>query len=209
VKDLYDNVQGWSVSEHPKMDPEIVEASRVVRPSERAESESDLAAFFSRQSVSAHETVLFFASNPSLVRLYILQAGVKYPRFEFIATQIVKSLAFFTALETRSRTQSARLDHTLLVDLAVSIREGMSEIEQTIAGYFAYRHLLEEVGIAPTFPSLGVRVLSTDLSSETHKIVRDPGEKGQMRLFGLGLRVDNQVVGSARVSKSGEEDDRD
>ncbi len=78
-----------------------------------------------------------------------------------------------------------------------------------IAGFFVFRDILREIGLAEAVPALGCVVKPDELSSDKHKFVRDPSQQGRLRLFGLGLKAEDRIIGSARVQKSGYEDDRD
>ena len=77
-----------------------------------------------------------------------------------------------------------------------------------IAGYFAFRSALGEVGLHEVDSRLGCVVPQDQLSSENHKVIRDYPETGRQRLFGLGIKVGSKVISNARVVKSGDENDR-
>jgi hypothetical protein len=56
---------------------------------------------------------------------------------------------------------------------------------------------------------LGAAVDPTDLSSERHKVIRDPQRPGALRVFGLGIEVDDKIISSGLIMSSGAIDDRD
>jgi hypothetical protein len=199
----------WRVSQSPVMDDAIAATADIVLPDVQAESERALSDFFSRNLKTPHELGLFFGVNPWALSVYLSGADSAWPKFEVIADQIKKSLVFLSRLAEKATELTKNLEEDIRIDLAIAIREQLGDLEEMMAGYFVLRSMLGEIGLREAVPSLGGVVKPEEISSETHKYVRDPSEKGRLRLFGLGVKVGDRIVSSARVLKSGDENDRD
>lgn len=203
------SVQGWLVSESPRLDPAVLSVAEIVMPGAQPESKESLGVFFSRRLQTPHEISYMFALNPWAIDIYLSRPNTPWPKFEILADQIIKSLIYFARLNDRALALRQSLEEDIKIDLGIILREPLSEIEEMIAGFFVFRDILREIGLAEAVPALGCVVKADELSSDKHKFVRDPSQPGRLRLFGLGLSADGKIIGSARVQKSGDEDDRD
>jgi putative Mn2+ efflux pump MntP len=72
-----------------------------------------------------------------------------------------------------------------------------------------FRDVLDQHGLHPVMEGLGKPIDQKELSSEKHKFIRDPDRRGRLRVFGLGIRIDDMVVSSGLIMNSGDENDRD
>ena len=116
------------------------------------------------------------------------------------------------ALET-ARQQGAKLLHglesALLTELGVELRGQLAAIESELAGYFMFRDVLAEAGLASVEPFLGRVIEKAELSAEKHRVIREQAAVGRSRNITLGLKVGETVVGSVDVVNSGDPDDCD
>jgi hypothetical protein len=202
-------VQAWLVSESPRLDPAILSVAEIVIPEAWPESEESLGVFFSRRLQTPHEISYMFALNPRAIDIYLSRPNTTWPKFDILAEQIIKSMIYFARLNDKALALRQSLEEDIKIDLGIILREPLSEIEEMIAGFFVFRDILREIGLAEAVPALGHVVKADELSSDKHKFVRDPSQQGRLRLFGLGLRAEDKIIGSAKVQKSGDADDRD
>jgi hypothetical protein len=203
------DIREWVAAESLRLDPELSSILEITLPKPQNESVETLQKFFSQNPNSPHEIAFFFASNPWAIRTFLTQEKHPWPKFDIVAEQIVKSLNYFSRLNDRATTTMQHLDENLKIDLAIALRDNIDEFEEMIAGYFALRNLLAEIGLERAEPELGVAVDTAKLSSEKHKVIRDPSQKGQLRVFSLGFKVNDKVVANSRIMESGEQDDSD
>jgi len=199
----------WLDEDVPTLDPVLESVSTLRLPDPRDPSREVLSEFFSRLPSLPHEATFFFGVNPWAVEVYLAAPERSWPSPSSLLEQIAKSSAHFAAMRTRSDDLQNDIDRTAKTELAIRWRSTFAEIEEMIGGYFAFRRMLATIGLGEVDAELGKVVGSEELSSEKHKVVRDPTQRGRSRLFGMGLKVGERVVGSATVMKSGEDDDRD
>lgn len=209
LREISDAVQSWYTSDLPPIDPSLMATTTIELPEVSNPSEQSLSKFFSAPVKNAHAVALFFGNNPWAVDLYFSARLSSWPNPKLLLGQITKTFSYLAGLRSQSDALKNRLNETVRIDLAIVLRDGLAEIEETIAGYFALRNILSDLGLKEVDSRLGAVVSQEDLSSERHKVIRDQAARGKQRLFGLGLKVGERVIGSALVMKSGEDDDRD
>ena len=209
LADVENSIRSWEIDDSPRLDPEIASAAKPRSPEARAESEEFLGAFFSRRLENPHEVSYMFAENPWALAAYLARPKADWPKVDLIFEQIIKSLVYFARLDNRARNAWQALEEEVKIELGVTLRESLSDIEEMIAGFFIFRSMLHEIGLEEAESGLGCVVKPEQLSSERHKFVRDPLQQGRLRLFGLGIKIRDRVIGNARVEKSGDENDRD
>ncbi len=199
----------WKSNDSPKMDPTIAAVSAIRLPKEQPASEQALEEFFRQQVNSPHDAALFVGSNPWAADILFGGKHGAWPKPELLLEQICKSFLFVATVKQRAAEGLRQIPHAIKVELAIALREYTSEIEAELAGYFTFRSLLGEIGLHTVTPDLGEGIKPEQLSSERHKLIKDPERQGRLRIFGLGIRVDDQVVGAVTITKSGDKDDRD
>ena len=153
--------------------------------------------------------VLFLASNPWAQDLLLAGDDPTLPRPGEIVQMMFEGVR---ALET-ARQQGAKLLHglesALLTELGVELRGQLAAIESELAGYFMFRDVLAEAGLASVEPFLGRVIEKAELSAEKHRVIREQAAVGRSRNITLGLKVGETVVGSVDVVNSGDPDDCD
>jgi len=206
---LLDCLKQWEHADSPPIDASLLSVSTIELSLPKAEGVDSLASFFSSPTRTPHEVAYFFGVNSWAVDVYLANhTNSSWPSLTLLVPQIISSLIYFTALKDRCVTLWDELDEAIRIELAITLRDGLAEIDETVAGYLAFRQILADLGLKAVDPNLGGVIPQEKLSSEEHKLIRDPSERGRHRLFGFGLKVGDRVIGSARVMKSGDEDDR-
>jgi hypothetical protein len=201
-------VEEWASAESPRLDATLQSRSNSVLPLAAEPSRALVEQLFQGQLRSPIEFALFAGANPWAIDLIFGEPGA-WPKAELVAEQIVRSFVIEAGLRQRAEAELRSLARTVRVELGVVLRETLYEIEVDIAGYFAFRDILDEVGFHPVMPKLGESVKQADLDSQRHKSIQDPGRRGRLRVVSLGLQVDDAVVGSGTVMNSGDGNDRD
>ncbi len=206
---LLDSVNGWRSSESPTIDPSIASVSEIVGTETRPADAQLLNALFSARSITPHNISFFLGANPWAIKLYLSLPDSSWPKLELVVEQIVKSLTYFANLNERAKNSMQELDQNIKTDFGITLRDGLDEVEEMLAGYFTFRSILRGMGLDQVEPALGEPLNQEDVSSDKHKLFRDPSQPGRLRIFSLGLKVDGRVVGSSKVLRSGDRDDRD
>jgi hypothetical protein len=164
---------------------------------------------FTHRVPPALEFTLTVAQDPWVIDAILGQSRGPWPKAEILVGQIVNRHIHVAQVRNRSREQLATLDDAVRTELAMVLRAFIADIEAELAGFFAFRDILDRNGLRPVMDKLGSIIEQRDLSSEKHKVVREPGTLGRLRVFGLGIRVNDTVLSSGLIMNSGEEDDRD
>jgi hypothetical protein len=206
---LSQTIDEWAAGNSPKLEATIEALASGQLPSEYAPAKDHVEQFFRGQPRGRHDFALLAGTNPWAIDIVFGGEQGLWPKPELLVDQIVRSYVFVANLRRRAEAELKGLERTIKVELAVALREGLSDIEADLTGYFIFRDILNEIGLHPIISKLGERVDERELSSQKHKLIRDPNRKGLLRAFSLGIRVDDTIVGSATVMKSGDEDDRD
>lgn len=206
---LSNNVEEWATSDSPTLDAAISSYASTALPAEHNSDRSYVEHFFRERPRGPNDFALLVGTNPWAIDLIFADDQGPWPKLELLLTQLTRSFIFISQLRRRAEAQLEAIDHSVRVELATVLREPLGDIEADLAGYFIFRDILDEAGLHPVMPKLGGRVEEKELSSQRHKVIRDPGRRGLLRAFGLGIRVDDTVIGSGTVIKSGGEDDRD
>jgi hypothetical protein len=199
--------QDWAAAPPPAIDPVITTTASVALPA-TLPNEDGLIDLFTHRMPSAVEFALTAAKNPWVVEVVIRQRG-PWPKAEMLIRQIVDRYVHVAQVRNRSLEQLENLADTVRTELATALREVLSDIETEIAGYFAFRDILDHNGLHPVMNKLGVVVGQQELSSEKHKVMRDPSMRGRLRVFGLGIEVNGRVLSGGLLMNSGEDDDSD
>jgi len=202
-------IEDWAASNSPRLDPSIEAFASTDLPSERAPEKRFIDQFFRDHGHGFHDFALLVGSNPWIAEMVFEKEQDAWPKPELLFDQIVRSFGLIVSLRRRAEAETEGLEHTIKVELAIALRETLSDIEADLAGFFVFRDVLDKAGLHPVVSKLGERVEQRDLSSQKHKLIRDPNKPGALRAFSLGIRVDDTTVGSVTVMKSGDEDDRD
>jgi hypothetical protein len=205
---LVRDVRSWIDRDSPAIDRSLEIAQNMGIPQKLSENVPTLETFFLRQPSHPQELILFLAQNGWALPYLATQRGA-WPTFNVILDQLTKSFVFIKGLRTRGEAEIADLNTSILTDLAISIRSSVSNIEEQLAGYFAFRQILSELGIQPVSAELGAAVSENELGTEEGRSLREPGRQGKYRIFSLGMKVKKKVVDVAIAAKSGVEDDRD
>jgi hypothetical protein len=132
-----------------------------------------------------------------------------WPKSEVLSNQIVKAFLYVVQLRRAAEALLDHVDRLVRIELGTIVRETLADIESDLAGYFIFRDILDQSGLQPVVQKLGSRVDERELSSQAHRVIRDPLRRGALRIFGLGIQIDGSVVSGSTVMKSGGEDDRD
>ena len=209
IERLSRNIEEWADNDSPKLEAAISSYALTTIPVEHALDRSYLEQFFRDRPRGPNDFALFAGANAWVIDLIFADEQGPWPKTELLLTQINRTFVFVSQLRKGAEAQIETIDHTVRVELAIRLRELLSDIEGDLAGYFILRDILDEAGLHPVMPKLGERVEEKELSSRRHKVIRDPSRRGVLRAFGLGIRVDDMIVGSGTVMKSGGEDDRD
>jgi hypothetical protein len=202
-------IEEWAASNTPGLDAAIEAFASAELPPEFPPANANLDQFFGGQRRGPHDFALFAGTNPWAIDVLFGGQRGSWPKPELLLGQIVRSFLFAARLRRRANAELKALGRTIRVELAIALREGLSDIEAELTGYFIFRDVLDKIGLHPVMPKLGERVEQGELSSKKHKLIRDPDRPGLLRVFGLGVAVGDTVVGSATVMKSGGKDDRD
>lgn len=208
IEGLSVEVRRWIDLDSPAMDRSFEIAHTMGIPQKLTEGPATLEAFFLRQPSHPQELILFLAQNNWALPYLSSQRG-SWPGFNVILDQITKSYVFIRGLRNRGEAEIANLNGAILTDLAIAIRQSVSNIEEQLAGYFAFRQLLGEIGIGQVAAVLGAGISEQEHGTEETRLLRDPGRQGKYRIFSLGMKVNKKVVDVAIAVKSGVEDDRD
>jgi hypothetical protein len=202
-----DIVQEWATASPGAVDPVIMTAASVELPPP-LQSEDDLRELFAHRVPSSLEFTLTVAANPWVIDAVLQQRG-PWPKAEILLRQIVDRYVHVASVRRRADKQLEGVLDAVRGELATVLRGILSDIESELAGYFAFRDILDQNGLHPVMNKLGVAVEQRELSSEKHKIIRDPAVRGRLRVFGLGIKVDDRVVSSGVIMNSGDDDDCD
>jgi DNA-binding FrmR family transcriptional regulator len=208
IEGLAGEVRRWIDRDSPTMDRSLEIANNMGIPQKLTEGSATLESFFLKQPTHPQELILFLAQNNWALPYLSLQRG-SWPTFNIILEQLTKSYVFIRSLRTRGEADIANLSIAILTDLAITIRQSVSNIEEQLAGYFAFRQVLGEIGIRPVADELGAAISELDQGTEEKRLLRDPGRQGKYRIFSLGMKINKKVVDVAMVAKSGVDDDRD
>lgn len=209
ISNLSRKVQEWASIDSPKIEVVISSYASTSVPAALKPDRQYLEAFFRERARGPNEFGLFVGTNPWAVDLIVADEQGPWPKTDLLLTQLVRTFVFVTQLRRQAEDQLRSLNHLVRVELAAILREALADIEADLAGYFIFRDMLDQAGLHPAMPKLGASVEEKNLSSQIHKVIRDPGRMGRLRVFGLGIQVDDTVVGSGTIMKSGGEDDRD
>ena len=209
IERLAKNIEVWTDSSLPKLESAVSAYALTPIPPECACDRGRLEQFFRERPRGPNDFALFVGANPWAIDLIVADDHGPWPKTEILIAQLVKTFLFIIQLRRTAETQVGAIDHHVRVELATSIREDLAEIESDLAGYFVFRDIIDGVGLHPVMPKLGGRVDDRELSSQRHKVIRDPNRRGLLRTFGLGIRIDEFIVSSGTVMKSGGDDDRD
>jgi len=202
-------VERWRSSESPAVDPSVASVAGIIAPENRPANIELVNAFFSSRLTTPHEICLFFGANPWAVNLFLASPESSWPKLEVVVEQIIKSLVFFADLSERAIKSLQELQNNIRIDFGIALRDGLDEVEEMMAGYFAFRSVLRRAGLDQAERVLGELLSEENISSDKHKVLRDSMQAGRLRIFSLGLKVGDRVVGSSKVMKSGDTDDRD
>lgn len=209
LDNLLKSVERWRLSDSPAIDPSIILATEIKAPETRPADAGLMNTFFSSRPKTPHEISFLFGANPWMVDTYLSSPDRSWPKLELAVEQIAKSLVFFANLNERARNSMQELERNTKTDFGIALRDGLDEVEETLAGYFTFRSMLRAMGLDQVEPILGEYLNQEDISSDKHKFFRDSSQPGRLRIFSLGLKVDGRVVGSSKVVRSGDNDDRD
>jgi hypothetical protein len=205
---LSQGIEKWVKTDSPK--PETpTPLNSLNLPAWVAPSIGEAERFFRAQPRTPAEMVLFAGTNPWIIDIVLEGQAGPWPKLELLADQIARTFTGTARLRRRAEAELANVGHIVRADLAVALRQGLADIEADLTGYFVFRSILDAVGLSPVMPHLGARVEQNEISSQDHKVIRDPGAHGPLRVFGLGIRVDKRTVGSAIIMNSGDDDDSD
>ena len=200
-------VQALALAGPPPVDPVIGALASTDAP-DNIPDEDALRRLFAHGMPPAIRVALLVGKNPGVVDIVLKQSG-PWPKPELLYGQIAERFAHVAQVRRRSREQLETVDDDVRTEAALALRDVMSDIEGELAGYFAFREILEESGIRPVSTKLGTAIGERDLSSQRHKVIRDPAPRGRLRVFGLGIVVNDRVVSGSSVMNSGTDDDRD
>lgn len=206
LEQLGTSVGDWFDRDSPRLDSSFDAARSISLPIRHEPSKSSFENMFRGRAASPHDMTLFMGENPWTFDYAFKQVG-PWPKPQMVFEQICSTFVFLSRLWLHSVEQLETVDQNVLLDLAIGVRDKLSEIESQFAGYFAFRTLLAEAGLGTVAPILGVAVNESDLTSEDHKVFKEPGKLGRLRVFSLGIRAADKTVSSAIVMKSGESDD--
>jgi hypothetical protein len=200
----------WAQQDWPKLDSAIQETARIPIPEALAPSrEGAKRLFANRGTVAGPDVALVLGANPWVLEVMFSDTEGVFPKSEFIAEHIAQRFAHISKLKVNAEDALRNLSRSLREGLGAALREILSDIESEIAPYFVFREVLRGSGLNPVMEKLGAAVDPTDLSSERHKVIRDPQRPGALRVFGLGIEVDDKIISSGLIMSSGAIDDRD
>jgi len=209
IQKLSGEIEDWLRSGRPGIDSALLLTNSVEEEYAFSPDESIVRNFFSRQPSSHYTLALFLGYNLWALQ-YLFHEQGPWPNPDIILEQLSKTFILVASLRQRASDQIAQLQQTALIDLAIAIRGSVADLESEVAGLFTFRKVLEEIGIHPAAGvSLGASISEGQLSDEKHKVLREPGKSGRLRVFASGMRVGSKVIDTAIVMKSGVEDDRD
>jgi hypothetical protein len=202
-------IEEWTANNSPKLEGSVESIAVSEFPSECRPDKSYVEQFFRGQTGNMNDFTFFAGTNSWAVDVIFGAEQGSWPKAELLLSQIIRSFIFVAHLRKRADAGLKDLPHTVRVQLGVILRETLSDIEGDLAGYFIFRDVLDQIGLHPVMPKLGERVEQGELSSRKHKVIRDLNRSGLLRVFGLGIRVDDMVVSSGTIMKSGDDDDSD
>jgi hypothetical protein len=202
-------IEDWASASSPRLDATLQARSTSLLPPTVAPSKALVERFFQGQLRSPNDFALFAGVNPWAIDLVFGDERGACPKPELVAEQIARSFVIESGLRRRAEAELGSLARTVRVELGIVLRETLYEIERDMAGYFAFREILDQLGFHPVMSKLGELVKRNDLSSQRHKFIQDPNRRGRLRVVGLGIQVDDVTVGSGTVMNSGDDDDRD
>jgi hypothetical protein len=203
---VLDAANDWAAAPPPPLDPSIQSTGSTEAPAPLS-SEDSLRGVFAHRVPSALEFTLIAGQNPWVVDVIAGHGSGPWPKAEVLFDQIVDRFVHVSQVRKRAQQQLENVSSAVRIELAVVLRDILADIESELAGYFAFRDILDENGLHPVLEKLGTPIGQRHLSSEKHKLIRDPGARGKLRVFGLGIRIDDRVVGSGLVMNSGDDDD--
>ena len=206
---LNEVVKDWGTAESPKLEPSIESFAITRIPAALVPNAETVQEIFQNPAPGPSDFTLFAGANPWVLDLTFGQDSGPWPKPELLLDQIATTFVRIAQSRERMEEQSRNLPNAVRIELALALREILSDIESTLAGYFIFRDVLDRDGLHPVMERLGVVVDQKDLSSEKHKFVRDPGRRGRPRVFGLGVSVNDRAVGSGLIMTSGDDHDRD
>jgi hypothetical protein len=199
----------WAAGDSPKFDSAIEAVASAELPQECLPDRHTLQQIFRGQTPGSTDIALVAGVNPWLFDLVLGPETGPWPKPDLLLDQIVKRFVYVAQLRKRAEQELEGLSRAVRVELALALRDILSDIESDLAGYFVLRDALDQCGLHPVMAKLGESIEQKDLSSERHKIIRDTTRRGRLRVFGLGIRVDDKIVSSGLIINSGDDDDRD
>jgi hypothetical protein len=208
VKRLSNSLNEWAEKDSPLLESEFKLTLSFDCPTALDEDRGILEDFFRRPPKHPHDPALFLGANPWSFK-YLFHEQRNWPKQEILLESICKSFAFIANLRTRAYESAEGINKSVLLDMGIAIRIILADIETEVAGYFAFRDVLADVGLQAVAPRLGAAVKGIDQSGEDYRIVREPGRPGRLRVFSTGLKAADRVLDTATVTQSGAEDDRD
>jgi hypothetical protein len=207
LQNIKASVSEWEITDSPTIDHlQTAEDALIVSIPVKPEDEKIDQLF--QDTTSLHRIATFLGVNSWAIERLGGDHSGRWPKLQMISEQLAKSYVFFAKLRGQAQAELKVVDDAVRIDFARRLRHDLLEFEQEIASYFIFRSILAEHGIKPAVESLGNVIDEASLSSSKHNFLRDPGRKGLLRTFGLGMAVGEKVIGSATVMKSGDPDDR-
>lgn len=201
-------IEAWMATNTPRVDV-LASVDQIPSIGPVPSSDSDALEQAFQSARSPHEVPVFLAFNPWALRELHSDRGRRWPTLPIVSEQVVRSFVHFAKLDARARCELDQVHEAVRIDLAIHLRDALSDLEHDLAGYFIFRSMLSENGLVKAVENLGGLVEEADLSSTRHKVIRDPARKGKLRIFGTGIVVGRKVISGATIMKSGDSDDRD
>jgi hypothetical protein len=201
-------VEDWGAADSPKLNPSIGSLASSDPPHDIAASDESVGQIFRGVTPGSKDFALIAGMNPWIIDLILQREPGPWPKPEILLDQITTRFVYTAQLRKRAEEDLQNLGQTVRIELAMALRDTLSDLESELAGYFIFRDVLDQCGLHPVMARLGEIVEQKDLSSEKHKLVRDSERRGRLRVFGLGIQVDDKTVGSGLIMNSGDNDDR-
>ncbi|MCU1284116.1 MAG: hypothetical protein JWO13_466 [Acidobacteriales bacterium] len=173
------------------------------------ESEDFLKRLFREQPPYESFLCLFLGKNDWAVRQLFDVKG-QWPSPETIWQQISAAHVLWSQRKDVIKARMSAVEGLLLEELGMALRTELGDIESEIAGYYVFRSRLNEIGLQPIEPQLGVPKSAHDMNAIKHRALKDPSRTGTPRIFTHGLTTaERKVIATSLIVRSGDDNDSD
>ena len=164
-----EKVQQWMREETPRISSSLSSVAAIRLPEYQNASEQLLSHFFSTPAKTItmfHCFLVLISGQPTCTSRSEPTPGLVLSS----SSANLRSFIHFATLKSKFDNPSGELEHEAQIDLAIAIRDELADMRR-VAGYFAFRSALGEVGLHEVDSRLGCVVPQDQLSSENHKVI--------------------------------------